>query len=153
MAKPYGLANQKLSYISICKTWRKIQRMFLRMFGEYEPRRWLVRSSARPIFFPRIDDSHCDRIHSSLTAVRCFDNDYVGMQPVAWKEYQCGKYCLKELHESMDRCIGRGDITEIPLRTALNTIQSTNNDKQPCFVYLHSTELRLQHYFDYISVL
>ena len=24
------------------------------------------------------DDSHCDRIHSSLTAVHCFDNGYVG---------------------------------------------------------------------------
>ena len=34
-----------------------------------ENRRSLVRSTARPIFFPRIDDSHCDRIHSSLTAV------------------------------------------------------------------------------------
>ena len=30
--------------------------------------RWFE-SPARPIFFPRIDDSHCDRIHSSLTAV------------------------------------------------------------------------------------
>ena len=30
-----------------------------------------------------IDDSLCDRIHSSLTAVRCFDNGYVGKQPVA----------------------------------------------------------------------
>ena len=44
----------------------------------------------RPIFFPRIDDSHCDRIHSCLTDVRCFDNGYVVKQPVAWKEY-CGK--------------------------------------------------------------
>ena len=34
-------------------------------------------------FFPRIDDSHCNTIHSSLTAVRCFDNGYVGKQPVA----------------------------------------------------------------------
>ena len=30
--------------------------------------RSLFRSSARPIFFQRIDDSHCDRIHSSLTS-------------------------------------------------------------------------------------
>ena len=36
-----------------------------------------------PIFFPRIDDSHCYRIHSSLTAVHYFDNGYVGKQPVA----------------------------------------------------------------------
>ena len=40
---------------------------------------------ARLIFFPRIDDCHCDRIHSSLTAVRCYSNYYVGKQPVAWK--------------------------------------------------------------------
>ena len=26
------------------------------------------KSPTRPIFFPRIDDSHCDRIHFSLTA-------------------------------------------------------------------------------------
>ena len=32
---------------------------------------------ARPIFFPRIDDSHCDRIHPSLTATHCFENVYV----------------------------------------------------------------------------
>ena len=43
---------------------------------------------------------------SSLTAVRCFDNGYVGKQPVARKEY-CAEYWLKELQESMDRCTGR----------------------------------------------
>ena len=31
-------------------------------------------SPARPIFFPRIND----RVHSSLTAVQCFDNGYEG---------------------------------------------------------------------------
>ena len=64
--------------------------------------RWFDRPS-RPIFFPRIDDSHCDRIHSSLAAVRCFDNGYVGKQPVAWKEYYA-EYWLKERQESMDMC-------------------------------------------------
>ena len=49
--------------------------------------RSLVRSPAQLIFFSRIDDSHCDRIHSSLTAVHCFDNGYVGNEPVAWKQY------------------------------------------------------------------
>ena len=39
------------------------------------------------IFFPSTDDSHCDRIHSSLTTVECFDNGHVGKRPVAWKEY------------------------------------------------------------------
>ena len=49
-----------------------------------ENRRSLVQSPARPIFFPRTHDSQCDRIHSSLIAVLCFDNAYVGKQPVAW---------------------------------------------------------------------
>ena len=68
------------------------------------------RSPARPIFFPRIDDRHCDRIHSFLTTVRCFDNERVGKQPEAWKEY-CADYWLKELQKSMDRSTGRNDIT------------------------------------------
>ena len=85
----------------------------------------MVRSPARPKIFPSIDDSHCDRIHSSLTAFRCFDDGYVGKQPVTWKEH-CAEYWLKELKENMDRCIGRRDITEILLKTALNTIQSIN---------------------------
>ena len=50
----------------------------------------------------------------SLTAVRCFDNGYVGKQPVAWEEL-CAECCLKELQESMDRCTGHHDITEILL--------------------------------------
>ena len=57
----------------------------------------------------KIDDSNCDRIHSSLTAVRCFDNGYVEKQSAAWKEY-CAEFWLKELQESMDRCTSR-DIT------------------------------------------
>ena len=77
-----------------------------------------------PIFFPRIDDSHCDRIHSSLTAVCCFYNGYMGKQPVTWKEY-----CT----ESMDRCTCCHDITEIQLKTALNTIQPINQSFSPRF--------------------
>ena len=38
-----------------------------------EKRRWLVRSLARPKLFPSIDESHCDRAYSSLSAVHCFD--------------------------------------------------------------------------------
>ena len=38
----------------------------------------------------RINDSHCDGIHSSLTTVRCFDNGYVGKQAVAWNRILCG---------------------------------------------------------------
>ena len=77
------------------------------------------------MFFLRTVDSHCDRIHSSLTAVYCFDRGYVGKQPVGWKE-NCAEYWLNELQESMDKCTGRRDITEILLKTALNTIQSIN---------------------------
>ena len=91
--------------------------------------RWF-KSLARPIFFPRIDDSHCDRIHSSFTTVRCFDNGYVGKKLVAWKEY-CEEYRFKDLQESMDRCTDRRDITERLLKTALNTVQSINRISTP----------------------
>ena len=60
-------------------------------------------------------DSHCNRINFSLMAVSCFNNGYVGKQPVAWKDY-CVEYWLIELQESMDRCIGRCDKTEILLK-------------------------------------
>ena len=36
---------------------------------ELENSMGLDRSPARPIFFPRIDDTHCNRIHASLTAI------------------------------------------------------------------------------------
>ena len=41
--------------------------------------RWFV-SLAPLIFYPRTDDSHCDRIPASLTTVHCFDSRYVGNQ-------------------------------------------------------------------------
>ena len=56
-----------------------------RSVGSVADFRSLVRSPAQPIFFPKIGDSHCDRIHSLLAAVRYFDNAYVGKQPVAGK--------------------------------------------------------------------
>ena len=71
--------------------------------------------SALPTFLSRIDDSHCDRVHSSPTAVNCFDYCYVGKQPVVWKKH-CAEYWFKELQESMGRCTGRRDIK----KTALN---------------------------------
>ena len=66
--------------------------------------------------------SHCNKIHSSLNAVRSFNNSYVGKQQVAWKEYRA-EYWLKELQESTDRCNGHCNITEILLKM-LNTCQS-----------------------------
>ena len=81
----------------------------------------LVRSMARPMFFARIGGSHCKRSRSSLTAFHCFNNVHFGKQPVAWREY-----CVeKELQESMDRCTGSCDITEILLKMVLN-IESIN---------------------------
>ena len=52
--------------------------------------RW-VDPHSQSIFFPRTDENHCDRIHSFLTAVHCFENGYVGKQPLAWKE-NCAQY-------------------------------------------------------------
>ena len=60
-----------------------------------------------------------------LTAVHCFDDGYVGKQPVAWKEYYA-EYWFKELQERIDRCTGHYDITNILLKTGLNTMQSVN---------------------------
>ena len=55
----------------------------------------------------------------------CFDDGYVGKQPMAWKEH-CAECWLKEVHESMDRFTGRRDVTEteITSKTMLNTMQS-----------------------------
>ena len=79
-----------------------------------ESRRSLVGCPARLIFFPRI------------AAVCCFKNGYLGKQPVTWKKY-CAEHRLKELLESMDRCITHRDIAEILLETALNTINQSLN--------------------------
>ena len=80
----------------------------------------------QPILFPRTDDSHCDKIHSSRTTVHCFDDGNVGKQPVAWTEY-CAEYWLKGIPKSPDRFTGHRDVTEKILKKALNTIQSINS--------------------------
>ena len=80
---------------------------------------------AWPTFFPRINDSFCDRIRSSLTSVHYFDNVYLGKQPVGWKEY-CAEYWLKELQNSMDRCTGLHYITERLSKLEFNNKQSPN---------------------------
>ena len=74
---------------------------------------------ARPIFSPRINDSHCNTIQSSLTTVQCFDDGYEEKQPMAWKEYDA-EYWLKELQKSIDECTGRRDIIEITLKRILS---------------------------------
>ena len=52
----------------------------------------------------------------------------MGKQPVAWKEY-CAEFWFKKLQKSMDRCTDRRDITELLLKTPLNTIQSINHSR------------------------
>ena len=47
---------------------------------------------------------------------------FIRMHPVAWKEYFV-EYWLKEIQESMDKYIGCHAITEIMLKTVLNTTQ------------------------------
>ena len=69
-----------------------------------------------------------------VSAVHCFDNSYVGKQPVAWKEY-CVEYWFKEIQESMDRYTGCHDITEILLKMVLNGFQSINQSK---FAFIYS---------------
>ena len=48
----------------------------------------------------------------------CFDNGYVGKQPVALKE-NFAEYWLKELKESMDRLSGRRKRTKVLLKRSL----------------------------------
>ena len=72
-----------------------------------------------------------------------FEYGYIGKQPVAWKEY-CVVYWLKELQESMDRCTGCSDMTEILLKTAFNTMQSINSPF-PSFLPLESSQLFLSY--------
>ena len=59
--------------------------------------------------------------------VRCFDNSYLGKQPVVWKDY-CAEYWLKEVQESIDRCTGCRDITGILLKVCVkhHTINELN---------------------------
>ena len=79
--------------------------------------------SARPVLFPRTNDSLCDRTHAFLKAVHLFDDGYVEKQSVAWKEY-CAEYWLKKSRKAwiVARSTFRRDIIEIMLKTALNSI-------------------------------
>ena len=56
----------------------------------------------RPIFFTRIEDSHCE-------------------------EY-CAEHWLKEVKESMNRCTGHHNITEILLKMVFNTIYCADDN-------------------------
>ena len=54
-----------------------------------EKKRPLVGSPpAQPISFPRTDDRHRDKIHSSLTSVYCFD-DAIMWDASAWGRTFC----------------------------------------------------------------
>ena len=55
----------------------------------------MVRSMTKPIIFPRIDDSHFDRILSSLTVSHCFDDGYVGKQ-LGFGRKLCGALVKKK---------------------------------------------------------
>ena len=114
MKSGFSASPKKLIHDNLCSP-RRIQD--LRLGGR------LFELRAQPIFFPGIDDSHCDRIHSSLTAVHCFD-------------YSVGKVvsdlvstCKKE---SMYMCTGSCEIIEITLKTVLNphTINDANSPRR-----------------------
>ena len=58
--------------------------------------------------------------------LKSFHDGYVRKQSVAWEE-QYEEHWLKELQKSMDMCTKCCNITEIMLKTELNTTQSSNN--------------------------
>ena len=75
--------------------------------------------STRLIF--RILKKNLSLILKKCFAVNCFNNWYVGKQPVAWKEY-FAEYWLKELQ---DRNTGFHNITEIRSKMALSLSQTS----------------------------
>ena len=92
--------------------------------GKDEINEDLSHTGSNPFRAVCISAMHLLRNFRFVSAVRCFDNIYVGKQSVAWKEYYV-EYWFKELQESMDRCTGRRDITEIPLKNGVNTINQS----------------------------
>ena len=65
---------------------------------------------------------HFDRIHSSLTAVHCFDKWLFGKTASDLKRILYG-VLNKELQKTMERFTGRCNVIEIMLTTRLSTIQ------------------------------
>ena len=78
-----------------------------------------------PSPFPPSPTAQSVVLHTWEQEVHCFDNGYVGKQPLAWKEY-CAEYWLKELQDSMNSGTSHRNLTEMLLKTALNTMQSIN---------------------------
>ena len=91
-------------------------------------------TTSRPIFFLRIDDSHCNRIHSSITTVHCF-------AILMWESNQKNiVQCTGiELQESMGRYIFRRNVTEVMLKIMLKPIQSINQSNNKT---LHQFKLK-----------
>ena len=69
-----------------------------RVLGLRKGGRWFD-PLARPIFFLRTYDSHCNRINSSINNVHCFNDSYVGKKANGMEKY-CGEYWLKELRKA-----------------------------------------------------
>ena len=91
--------------------------------GQRHRLRELRKADMNRNFAVSIDDSNCNRTHSSLKAVYCFDDGHMGKQPVACKEY-CAEYWQEDLRESMDRYTGCRNTTEIMMETTLTPIKS-----------------------------
>ena len=87
-------------------------------------RRWFD-SLAGPIFYPRINNTHGDRIHSYLSPVSIVSS-MVMLESIQWLGKNIVHRWLKELQERVNWCTGGCDMTEITLKVALDTIQSIN---------------------------
>ena len=112
-----------------------------------ENRMSLVQSPARPIFLLRTYDSHCDRIHSSLAAVHCFDNGYVKKRPMAWKEYI---YTINQV--SMVELITDPLIAQIGRsRCAINGSVVSNTIQYNTIQYIYSILRPLAHYILHVT--
>ena len=78
-----------VTYLTSNATLSWMQHPIALSVARHKNRRSLIRS----IFFPKIDDSHYDRIHSSLTDAHCFANGYV--ESSGLERIVCGVLRLK----------------------------------------------------------
>ena len=82
--------------------------------------RWFDRRFSQcPVVYLRIDDSHCDWIYSFFTAVVCLSEKTSSI----FERILCG-VLVQTIPGNYEQCIGRRDIAEVMLKTALNIIQN-----------------------------
>ena len=90
-------------------------------------------------FYPTIDDSHCYRIHPSLTADYCFNDGLRGKTASGLERIFCG-VLVNRIRPIMDRYTGYCNLIRITLKAVLkfSYINQLTGRKpfQECFIML-----------------